>query len=158
MADRTPLEEGKPDLRRRMRTLRRSLDDRPERSRQLWQHVVALPAVADAARILVFGTIPGEPEVEAFARWCVDHGVEIAVPEDDVDPGWPDVAIVPGLAFTPDGQRLGQGGGWYDRFLAEVRDGCVTVGVCFHEQLVDVLPVEPHDVAVRHVVTDRGPA
>jgi len=158
MADRTPLDGGKPEIRRHMRTLRRSLDDRSDRSGKLWQHVVALPAVAEAARILVFSTIPGEPEVEAFVRWCVDQGVEIAVPEDDVEPAWPDVAIVPGLAFTPGGQRLGQGGGWYDRFLAEVSDGCVTVGVCFHEQLVDVLPVEPHDVAVRHVVTDRGPA
>ncbi len=141
-----------------MRTLRRSLDDRPERSGQLWQHVIAMPAIAGAARILVFRTIPGEPEVEAFAGWCADQGVAVAVPEDDVDPGWPDVVIVPGLAFTPGGQRLGQGGGWYDRFLAEVRDTCVTVGVCFHEQLVDVLPVEPHDVAMHHVVTDRGPA
>ena len=59
----------------------------------------------------------------------------VAVPEDDVDPAWPDVVIVPGLAFTSTGRRLGQGGGWYDRFLVGVRDDCVTVGVCFHEQL-----------------------
>ena len=54
--------------------------------------------------------------------------------------------------------RLGHGGGWYDRFLTDLRDTCATVGVCFHEQLLEVVPVEPHDVAVRRVVTDRGPA
>ena len=83
--------------------------------------------------------------------------MEFAVPEDDVDPGWPDVVVVPGLAFAPDGQRLGQGGGWYDRFLIGVRDDCETIGVCFREQLVDELPTAPHDVAVDRVVTDSGP-
>ena len=141
-----------------MWTLRRSLDDRPERSGRLWQHVETLPAVADAPRILVFDTIPGEPETETFTRWCVGRGVEVAIPAEDPEPGWADVVIVPGLAFTPSGRRLGQGGGWYDRFLAEISDTCETVGVCFHEQLLDDVPVEPHDVAVRHVVTDRGPA
>ena len=153
MADRTP---DKPELRRRMRELRRSIDDRPERSEQLWSHVTGLPSVVDATRILVFRTIVGEPEVAPFESWCLEQGMAVAVPEDDVDPAWPDVVIVPGLAFTATGRRLGQGGGWYDRFLVDVRDDCVTVGVCFHEQLLDDLAVEPHDMSVDHVVTDRG--
>jgi 5-formyltetrahydrofolate cyclo-ligase len=157
MADRTPPAAGKPEIRRRMRTLRRSLADRGERSRRIWSHVVALEAVVDAERIMVFDTVPGEPEVGPFATWCAERGTIVAIPEDSVDPAWPDVVVVPGLAFTPNGQRLGQGGGWYDRFLVGVRDGCETIGVCFHEQLVDALPNEAHDVAVDRVVTDRGP-
>ncbi len=153
MAARTP---DKPELRRRMRELRRSIDDRPERSEQLWSHVTGLPSVVDATRILVFRTIVGEPEVSLFESWCLEQGMAVAVPEDDVDPAWPDVVIVPGLAFTATGRRLGQGGGWYDRFLVDVRDDCVTVGVCFHEQLLDDLAVESHDMSVDHVVTDRG--
>ena len=66
--------------------------------------------------------------------------------------------IVPGLAFTRRGDRLGQGGGWYDRVLAGVRDDCVTIGVAFAPQLVDELPVEPHDRPVDLVVTEHGPA
>ncbi|HYN32606.1 MAG TPA: 5-formyltetrahydrofolate cyclo-ligase [Ilumatobacteraceae bacterium] len=155
MADCTP---DKPQLRRHMRELRRSIDDRPDRSEKLWSHVVGLPAVVDATRILAFRTIVGEPEVAPFESWCVEHGAAVAVPEDDVDPAWPDVVIVPGLAFTTTGQRLGQGGGWYDRFLVEIRDDCATVGVCFHEQLLAHVPVETHDVSVDHVVTDRGVA
>ncbi len=155
MADRTP---DKPELRRRMRELRRSIDDRPERSEKLWSHVVALQSIIGAKRILLFRTIIGEPEVAAFESWCVEHDTNVAVPEDDVDPCWPDVVIMPGLAFTTVGQRLGQGGGWYDRFLVDVRDDCVTVGVCFHQQLLDQLPVEPHDMSVDHVVTDLGVA
>jgi 5-formyltetrahydrofolate cyclo-ligase len=153
MADRTP---DKPELRRRMRELRRSIDDRPERSEQLWSHVTGLPSVVDARRILSFRTIIGEPEVAAFESWCFEHGTAVAVPEDGVDPSWPDVVIVPGLAFPATGRRLGQGGGWYDRFLVGVRDDCVTVGVCFHEQVLADVAVESHDRSVDHVVTDRG--
>ena len=53
--------------------------------------------------------------------------------------------------------RLGQGGGWYDRFLRTLRPDCVTIGVAFAPQIVDVLPVEPHDVQLDMVVTDAGP-
>ncbi len=157
MVDSTPLVEGKAEIRRRMRDLRRSIPDRGERSDRIWSHVVELPVVVGATRILVFDTIVGEPETATFVSWCTERGATVAIPEDAVDPAWPDVVIVPGLAFTPTGQRLGQGGGWFDRFLADVRDDCETIGVCFHEQLVDTLPVEPHDVAVDRVVTDRGP-
>ncbi len=161
MADPTPpdvteLAEAKQELRRRMREVRRSVDDRAGRSQRIWAAVTASTGVATARRVLAFRSLAGEPDVSAFEAWCVAHGVDVAVPEDDVDPVWPDVVLVPGLAFTPGGQRLGQGGGWYDRFLIDVRGDCETVGVCFREQLVDELPTEPHDVAVDRVVTDTG--
>ena len=57
----------------------------------------------------------------------------------------PDVTIVPGVAFTLIGQRLGQGGGYYDRYLAQ-HLATYKVGVCFTEQLAETLPFEGHDV------------
>ena len=75
------------------------------------------------------------------------------VPEpsgDAVEPGSIDLVLVPGLAFTVDGGRLGQGGGHYDRFLAECR--APAIGVCFAEQLVDELPLRAHDVRLLRVV------
>ncbi len=71
-----------------------------------------------------------------------------------VEPTMLDVVVVPGLAFTGDGRRLGQGGGYYDRYLPQLRHDCVTVGVCFHEQLVQSVPCEAHDQRVSRVVTD----
>ena len=73
------------------------------------------------------------------------------------DPGLLDLVVVPGVAFTRDGKRLGQGGGYYDRFLPRVRPDCVVVGVCFAEQIVDALPAEPHDRQMSRVVTDAVP-
>lgn len=68
--------------------------------------------------------------------------------------------IVPGVAFTPSGARLGRGAGMYDRLLAGLA-GAVRVGVCMEAFIVEDLPLEPHDVAVDVLVTDasvrRGP-
>jgi 5-formyltetrahydrofolate cyclo-ligase len=139
-----------------MRTVRRSLPDRAVRSERIWAHVTSLRCVDRAERILAFTTIPGEPDTAPMIRWCVDNSKAVSVPEDGVDAHWPDVVIVPGLAFTPAGDRLGQGGGWYDRFLSAVRPDCESVGVCFVDQLVDSLPVEAHDIAVDHVATELG--
>ena len=72
---------------------------------------------------------------------------------DAVAPDTIDLVIVPGLAFTDDGLRLGQGGGFYDRFLPLVRDDCVTCGVAFAEQIVESLPLEAHDRRLRLVVS-----
>lgn len=60
------------------------------------------------------------------------------------------VVLVPGVGFTADGWRLGQGGGFYDRTLAS-HPG-MTIGVAFACQRLTEVPREPHDVAVRQVL------
>ncbi len=60
--------------------------------------------------------------------------------------------LVPGLAFTPDGYRLGYGGGFYDRFLTDFPG--VTIGLCFEALLQSELPVEAHDQRVDWVITE----
>ena len=110
--------------------------------------------LAQGQKVLLFETIPGEPEMAPVRAWCEAQGKAISVPEDDVGPTWPDVVIVPGLAFTVEGDRLGQGGGWYDRFLSNTATGCTKIGVGFDLQVIDSIPTEPHDVALDFVVTD----
>ena len=70
--------------------------------------------------------------------------------------GAAEVVVVPALAVARDGVRLGRGGGYYDRALAQVRRDAVLVAVVFDDELVDELPVEPHDVHVSAVVTPGG--
>jgi len=66
-----------------------------------------------------------------------------------------DLVIVPALAFDRRGNRLGRGGGFYDRFLASPALRGVTVGLAFHQQLVAEVPVADTDVPVRMLVTDE---
>ena len=61
--------------------------------------------------------------------------------------------IVPGLAFTQAGKRIGYGGGWYDRLLAGAKSS-LKIGVAHEFQIVDDLPHEPHDILLDRIVTD----
>ncbi len=65
------------------------------------------------------------------------------------------VVVVPGLAFDNEGGRLGRGGGFYDRWLADRADGVLTLGVAFACQVVERVPMEPHDRRVDAVVTAK---
>lgn len=134
--------------------MRRELPDRSERSAEIVARLVSLDVVARAKRVLAYDSIVGEVETAGLLAWCVDNEIETAVPEDDVDASWADVIVVPGTAFTIAGARIGQGGGWYDRFLPGRADGAVSIGIAFAEQIVESLPTEPHDVALDIVVTD----
>jgi 5-formyltetrahydrofolate cyclo-ligase len=67
----------------------------------------------------------------------------------------PDLILCPLLAFDRFGGRLGQGGGYYDRTLAE-RPGVAFVGLAYAGQEVERLPMEPHDIPLHGVLTEVG--
>lgn len=111
-------------------------------------HPVALPwfAKRDAAMQFRLWDNPFSDEYLEPAPW---GGIQ---PDCDAASVAPEVVIVPLLAFTAQGERLGQGGGHYDRYLDYHQD-TVPIGIGWDCQLVDVLPVEPHDIPLRAVVT-----
>ena len=61
-----------------------------------------------------------------------------------------DLAIIPGMAFTPQGDRLGRGKGYYDRLLPHLT--CPLIGLAFPFQMVDSIPTEDHDVKMDEVI------
>lgn len=65
-----------------------------------------------------------------------------------------DVLLVPGLAFSRDGGRLGRGKGYYDRYLRE--NFAEAWGVCFPFQIVSQLPMEQHDMRVYRIFSGEG--
>lgn len=64
-----------------------------------------------------------------------------------------DLMVVPAVAFTRRGERLGRGKGFYDCYLSREGFRAYTVGVCYSHQLLDSLPTEPHDRRVDEVVS-----
>jgi 5-formyltetrahydrofolate cyclo-ligase len=62
-----------------------------------------------------------------------------------------DLILVPGIAFDLHGRRLGQGKGFYDRLLTGIRG--VKCGIAFDEQIVEKIPIEPHDVRMDFILT-----
>ena len=79
-------------------------------------------------------------------------GIREPVDADIVEPKNVYAWIIPGLALTRSGKRLGYGGGWYDRFLASAPKGAIKIGVGYSFQIVDDLPSEPHDIQLTDVV------
>ncbi|MDD6605241.1 MAG: 5-formyltetrahydrofolate cyclo-ligase [Oscillospiraceae bacterium] len=71
-----------------------------------------------------------------------------------VDTDAVDFAILPCVTCNHPGQRLGRGGGYYDRFLAHYRGG--TVLLCREKLIREEIPLEPHDYPVPWVLTERG--
>jgi len=67
-----------------------------------------------------------------------------------------DLVMVPGVGFSREGARMGNGQGYYDRLLAQVRPDCPLVGLCYESQLFDDLIVGAHDVFMDKVVTEQA--
>lgn len=65
-----------------------------------------------------------------------------------------DFVLVPGLAFDLRGGRLGKGAGYYDRYLPHVRG--FKCGVCFHDGLVEQVPISAHDIRMDLVLSEQG--
>lgn len=64
-----------------------------------------------------------------------------------------DVVLVPLLCFDKTGHRVGYGGGYYDKFLAICRDGCLKVGLSLFDPIEKIEEVEEHDIVLDHCVT-----
>lgn len=71
-----------------------------------------------------------------------------------IDPGEIDLAIVPGTAFDPAGNRLGRGGGYYDNFLPRLRRAVPRIGLAFECQLMERIVPDPRDVAMDAIITE----
>lgn len=80
------------------------------------------------------------------------------VPTNTAEEVTPSIVVTPLLAFTNRGDRLGYGGGYYDRTLQDLRQEhkTIAVGYAFGAQEVDALPIGPLDQPLDWVITERG--
>ena len=131
-----------------------------------------IPMEVDAEPIARAAWQAGRSVLVPKVQWQQRRMVAVAIGSmDDLVPGrfgirepagdeaWPadkiDFIIVPALAYDRRGNRLGRGGGFYDRFLAEAGCNAVTCGLAFDEQLVDQVPIHDNDIPVNMLVTDK---
>lgn len=89
--------------------------------------------------------------VRTFTQLTKNH-LGIKEPRDGVPAKTLDYIVCPGLAFTPLGVRLGQGGGFYDRALLSY-PSAQFIGVCFQCQLLSEIPTEKHDLKMDRIIT-----
>ena len=141
----------------------------------------AHPAFCAAGTVLLYHSLPDEVDTHGFiARWMdrkrlllpVVHGdglllrqcsnattlamgrYGIAEPQgqDFTDYAAIDLAVVPGVAFDHQGNRLGRGKGYYDRLLPHLPTA-YKIGICFPYQLVNDIPTDAHDIRMDEIIT-----
>jgi 5-formyltetrahydrofolate cyclo-ligase len=173
---------GKMALRRRLRQTRRNRlpdRDREAEATALADCVMALVEEhtgGRACRVAAFESLPTEPPTHLLVQRLASAGHEVVVPVTlpDRDLDWrvagtstplgrnaihdSEVVLVPGLAADVHGNRLGQGGGSYDRALTRRRPDALLVVLLNDGELLSTgkIPTEEHDVRVHVAVTPSG--
>jgi len=98
-------------------------------------------------------------EIKDFDNELEPGAFNILEPKKDflrsVSPEEVDLVIVPGVAFDENGDRIGYGMGFYDRFLKTIRKDVPVIGLAYELQIVDDIPVDDTDVTVDKVLTEK---
>lgn len=173
----------KNELRNKMKQLRVILSEATRRtaSEEVFERLEKTAAFLLADRIMMYHSLPDELSTHEFLRkWAGKkrfylpriNGVDLEVlpyeesrlelgsfhieeptGNDITDPSDIELVVVPAVAYDKKGRRLGRGKGFYDRFLSQTK--ATKVGVGYEFQLVDELPVEPHDIPMDIIVTQK---
>lgn len=170
--------ELRTQIRNRIATL--SDEQRDLASRSIFEQVERLDEFITADVVALYAALPDEPQsMPSIAKWSRDKRIVLPRVEGDVmrfydyapkqmqsgafginepqgltpcPPEEIELMVVPGVAFTPEGKRMGRGKGFYDKYLSQ-SDFCArTVGVCFREQVVNDIPTDHHDRCVDKVI------
>ena len=148
-------------------------------SSQIFSAIAELQEVRQASVVALFASLPDEPQtgeiIEQLAQskrivlpriegeemkfYDISEGLREGafsimepIATTPVEPSEIDVMIVPGVAFTSDGARLGRGKGFYDKYLSLNGFRAYTIGVCYPCQIVENIPTEEHDRSLDRVV------
>ena len=158
---------------------------RPQMNAVIRETLLALPEVADASTIFCFISFDDEVDTHELIKLLQQQGKAICVPKTLKGgkmaaiplPSWDDLetdsfgilvprssqptsskidlSLTPGLGFSPTGQRLGYGAGYYDNWFAE-NEVQYKVGIGFDCQVLDEIPVDESDVPLDKIVTEKN--
>lgn len=119
-----------------------------------WQHskTVAVPKISWQQRHMIPVQINSlETGIATEAGGLRNPVTGVPVPLEDID-----LVITPGLAFDKNGNRLGRGGSYYDRFFQNEKLKAVKCGFGFAEQIIQDVPTVEHDKPIDMLVTNEG--
>ena len=116
-----------------------------ERWRKMGKRVVVPRVEDDVMRYYEYH--PDKMAVGAFG--IIEPVGEVEVAADAID-----LMVVPARAFTLNGDRMGRGGGFYDKYMSLEGFRAVKYGIAFTCQIFETLPIDPHDIPVDEVFTN----
>ncbi|MDO4870323.1 MAG: 5-formyltetrahydrofolate cyclo-ligase [Bacillota bacterium] len=125
-------------------------DAAAEDGKKVWLPKVITKGEKGEAGVMRFNAYEGEEHMITGAYDIRESDSEVFLEPTDKT-----VIIMPGAVFTPWRDRIGYGGGYYDRFLEEYPQ-CKTIALAFDLQIVDEIPVEGHDMKPDYVVSETS--
>ena len=152
----------KPELRRTLTARRAALtpEEVATASRAVLEELQRVVDWSSVGSVHVYRSVAewGELDTSELVAWLADEWLEIEVVQPTLSKDQPfpeqqfDLILVPALGFDRDNNRLGLGGGWYDRFVAQ-QPQARKIGVAYAWALVgDGIPVEPWDMKLDRVI------
>ena len=132
--------------------------DRDTASLYVCLQVIGTQRWQEAETVLLYEALPDEVDLTLLRQDAEGSGKQVIMPQPSADaPAIApevlqkvDLAIIPGRAFTAQGDRLGRGKGYYDRLLSSLH--CPKWGVAFSCQIVKELPTDPWDVKLDKII------
>jgi 5-formyltetrahydrofolate cyclo-ligase len=120
--------------------------------RKAWESgkQVVIPKCDPLQRHLSFRMLSRFSQLESVFHGLFEPIVELTT---EVEPKMIDLLIVPGLAYTRFGYRLGFGGGYYDRYLTNYPGK--SLSLAFNDQIIPQFPVERHDIPILKIITNN---
>lgn len=114
---------------------------------------IVLPKVDGERHVLLLYEVKGIEELTSGYMGIPEPA--ILAEERMIEINGVDAVIIPGAGFDAEGNRIGYGGGYYDRLLSSLTRGVPVVAPAYEEQIVESVPAEPHDIRANMIVTDR---
>lgn len=174
----------KKELRSHIKTLKKqhSKEELKKQSELILEKLENNKSFIEAKIVMLYSSLPDEVQTQEFlAKWRNEKKIILpTVVGDDIIPvelskdtdfaigdfnilepqnepysGSYDLIIVPGVAFDKNGNRIGRGKGYYDRFLCKHLD-VRRIGICFDFQFVDEVPTEDNDIKMHEVLTTHN--
>ena len=172
----------KEELRKQMKAVRKAEEAKDRKSEIVFLSIINHPDYKEANTVALYNSMPDEVDTNDLIRYSLRNKEVVLLPKvvgdqivfvrihkgtryksasfqiqepmsEEVYQGPIDLAVVPGIAFTSEGDRLGFGRGYYDRFLKG--HPCKKIGICFDSQVVEEIPINENDVRMDTVITEK---
>ena len=174
----------KQELRKKSMEIRKNIPNKEQKNNAIYNAIISCDEYNDANIIAIYNSMGSEvntkeiimysllkqkvvllPKIEgedmlfvrvnANTKYALSKFGILEPTEGEIyNPDKIDLFIVPGLAFDINGNRLGYGGGYYDRYLRELR--AVKIGLAYEEQLVNSIPTEEKDIPLNIIQTEEN--
>ena len=174
---------NKSELRKKYIEIRKNVIDKELKSMIIFNTIIKEKKYIDSNTVALYRNIGSEVSTKKLIDYSLDKGKKVVLPKcigekmefyiistnekylisnfnieeplsnNIIDRNSIDLAIVPGICFDNNKNRIGFGKGYYDKYFGDL--DTFKIGICYSEQVTDKIPIDEYDIKMNLVITDR---